>query len=88
MLGIKWRCFTRESTIRKKTATIQRFEYLPLDNELKKQTDIVGKQDQVLWIWRKGRGWKDNDKTLTIEKQNKSDLICNSKHSLYKYRYI
>ena len=33
-----------EKGLLKKAATIKRFQYSPLNSELKKQTDIVGKQ--------------------------------------------
>ena len=33
-----------ETGLLKKAATIKRFQYSPLNSELKKQTDIVGKQ--------------------------------------------
>ena len=37
-----------ETRLIEKSVTIKRFEYSPLDKELKKQTDITGKQNQRL----------------------------------------
>ena len=73
-----------EKDLLEKAATIKRFEYSPLDKELKAQTDIAKKQYQKL------------DNTFTsdeiikkerqaLENYSKSNLIYNSKLSFYKY---
>ena len=67
-----------------KATTIKRFEYSPLDKELKAQTDIAKKQYQ---------GWdktfisnKDNESLIKKEKDkyNRSNLIY-SRLSFYSY---
>ena len=49
-----------ERDLLEKSATIKRFEYSPLDSELKKQTDIAKKQYQ--WL----------DKVFSSNKDNKN----------------
>ena len=76
-----------------KAATIKRFEYLPLSSELKKQTCIPEKKyqrlDKASEFDKKGDKTINKDgKKSTLQKYNKSDLICDSKHSFYKYHYI
>ena len=76
--------FSPEKDLLEKAAALKRFEYSPLGKELKAQTDIAKKQYQKL---------DDNfefDKIIKKEKMalenyNKSNLIYNSKHSIYKY---
>ena len=82
-----------EKGLLKKAATIIRSEYLSLGNKLKKQIDIVGKQyrwlNKVYELDKKESDEtinKDDDKTPTIKKYNKSNLIYNSNHSFYKYQ--
>ena len=47
-----------EKDLLEKSATIKRFEYSPLDSELKKQTDIAKKQYQ--WLDKAFSSNKDN----------------------------
>ena len=54
----------------KKAATIKRFEYSPLDSELKKQTDVARKQYQRL---DKVYKFYKNQKDETINKEEKDD---------------
>ena len=43
----RWKNFTRTELL-EKAATVKRFEYSPLDSELKKQTEITKKECPVL----------------------------------------
>ena len=63
---------------------MKRFEYLPLDKELRAQTtDIAKKQYQTL------DKLYENDETTNkkpiLKKYSKSDLIYDANHSFYKY---
>ena len=72
-----------------KTATIKRFEYWPLGKELKGQTDIPKKQYKKLDItFEFVKIIKKEKPTLKInqnQKQNKSNLMYDSKYSFYPY---
>ena len=70
-----------EKDLLKKVATMKRFDYSPLGKELKAQTDFAKKQYRGLIKF-----FRSNEKEKpTLKKYNKSDLICNSKYSFYKY---
>ena len=79
-----------EKGLLEKAATIKRFQYSSLGNELKKQTDIAKKEYQGLdTIYECDK--KEDDETNrkpTIKKYSKSNLIYSSKHSFYKYYNI
>ena len=71
-----------EKYLLEKAATIKIFEYSPLGEELKKETNIAEKQYQKL----------DNIyefdiiiKNITIKNYNRSSLIYNSKFIFYEY---
>ena len=67
-----------------KTATIKRFEYLPLGNELKAQTDIVKKQFQKRDnIFEFYEIFKKEEPTF--KDYNQPNLIYNKKYNFYKY---
>ena len=84
-----------EKGLLKKAATIIRSEYLSLGNKLKKQIDIAGKQyrwlNKVYELDKKESDEtinKDDDKTPTIKKYNKSNLIYNSNHSFTNIKIL
>ena len=82
-----------------KAAKTKRFENLPLGSELKRQTDVVGKQYSELskiyefdkkksddGTWNKEKQY--DNKTPKIRKYNKSNLIDDSKHIFHKYQKV
>ena len=76
-----------EKSIVKKAATIKKFEYLPADSELKKQTSIAEKQYNYYKF--------DKNEYKTIEKEtsvgkiyNRSNLMYDSKQRSYEYSII
>ena len=66
-----------------KSATMKRFEYLPLHKELKAETNIAMKQYQTL---DKIYGTDETISKKSISKNySKSDLIYDCNYSFYKY---
>ena len=66
-----------------KSATMKRFEYLPLHKELKAETNIAMKQYQTL---DKIYGTDETISKKSIPKNySKSDLIYDCNYSFYKY---
>ena len=63
------------------TAALKRFEYFPLENELKAETDIAKRQYQKL------DNTDEFDETINeksiLNNYSKSDLIYDTKHSFF-----
>ena len=73
-----------EKDLLEKAATIKRFEYLPLRNELKKQNSIAEKQYQKLEKAFESNK-KEEDKTKTKKSRAKSNLVYIKDFSFCKY---
>ena len=70
-----------------KAAVISKFEYSPLDKELKKQTSVDEKQCQKFNIVFESNK-KEEDKTKNKRSCAKSNLVYNSYFTFYKYHNI
>ena len=73
-----------ENDLLEKAAIIKKIEYLPLGEKLKAKTDIAKKQYKKLDDNFEFHKIAKKEKA-TLENYNKSDLICNSNYSFYKY---
>ena len=80
--------FYRKKICQKKLCqTIKRFEYSPLDSELKKQTDIVKNQYHRLNKIHRSDNEDDEiiNKKATLKKYEESDLFYNNTLNFNKY---
>ena len=75
--------FLPEKDLLEKAATMKRFEYPPLESELKKQIYIAEKQYKRLSnTYEFDRIKKEKSK---IKKCNRSNLMYDSKYDFYEY---